>query len=96
MLATEATGDANISRAESVSSSIGCLFFVFLDYRHVWALYPIIDMYGPPNTYKHDPPMLLVYVACPDADIYHMKRPRFELVPKVTFKNGRFWIFRTR
>ena len=69
MLATEATGDANISRAESVSSSIGCLFFVFLDYRHVWALYPIIDMYGPPNTYKHDPPMLLVYVACPDADI---------------------------
>ena len=39
--------------------------------------------------------MLLVYVACPDADIYHMKRSRFELVPKVICKNGRFWIFRT-
>ena len=39
--------------------------------------------------------MLLVYVACPDADIYHMKRSRLELVPKVICKNGRFWIFRT-
>ena len=38
--------------------------------------------------------MLLVYVACPDADIYHMKRPRFELVPKVIPRNRRFSICR--
>ena len=37
VLATEATEDANISRAESVSSSIGCLFCVFIG-AHVYIM----------------------------------------------------------
>ena len=45
MLATEATGDAIISRAESVSSSIGCLFFVFIG-AHVYIYIMVLSLVG--------------------------------------------------